>query len=214
MQHSVHAKLVFVPVQYERNPSCILKSTCARLRRNAVSAGASRSGGMSMDSRVCLHRLRHQPHTSKMHHGHTGNFPLTLRRDSRTRETVSQHVPPDTGHTSCKKVSRCQRVVTAGMRSLWKHPCAVVSNNFSGGNQSANLLPVFWLRSMVPDGCSHLCRLLLGSHRRRWLRGSQDLSHQQRRHTREFQANLVLGLCAELVFDLFQSPCSLGTVTM
>ena len=152
-----------------------------------VSAGASRSDGMSKDFRVCLHRSRHQPHTSKMHHGHTGNFPLMLRRDSRTGETVSQHVPPDNGHTSCKKASRCQRVVSAGMPSLWKHSCAVVSNDVSGGNQSANLLTVFWLRSMVSDGCSH---------GRRSLRGPQGLSHQQRFHT-SVNSKLILFLaCA------------------
>ena len=109
----------------------------------SLSAGASRSGGMSKGFRGCLCRVRHQPHVSKTHHGPTGNFLLALRRDSRTRETESQHVRPDTGHTSCTKASRCQRVVKAGMRSLWKHPCAMVSNNFSGGNRSTNLLTVF-----------------------------------------------------------------------
>ena len=109
--------------------------------------GACRAAGMSNDFRWLSATCEAQ----------TTNVKRGLR--SRCEETrdparLSQHVPPDTGHTFCKKhhvavqcvssryphlmsshliSSRHQRVVAVGMRSLWELPVDVDSKNFQEG---------------------------------------------------------------------------------
>ena len=175
-QYRVHAKLVFVPVQFERSPSCILKSSCALAPTECGLRGCvqirwyeqgvpSLSASFKTPTTDVKDALRSH-----------WKLPVDAARDSRTRETVSQHGPPDTGHSSCKKTSVASGLLELECGRSGHILCAVVSKKFSGGNQSANLLPVFWLRSMVSDGCSHHSRLLLVFARS--VASSNDFTHQ------------------------------------
>ena len=127
------------------------------------------------------------------------------KRLANQRDCVSAR-PPDNGHISCKKTSVANELLQLECGRSGNILCAVVSKKFSGGNQRPNLLTVFWLRSMVSDGCSHHSRLLLVF--------ARSVASATISHISKFKANLVLGLCTELLFHLFQSPCSLGIVTM